>query len=281
VVRKPPGPKAAGLGAELRAIRRRLSTTMTDVARQLDWSEATVSRLETGKRNIDAEDVAALLAIYGVTGAERDRLMSMARTPDEPNWLETSLPGVPLNTGRLASYEANAVRLTDWAPLLIPGLLQTMDYTRSFMLGDGIPEYEIGSRLMARQRRQERLKHVSYTAYIDVSALHRPIGGRKVMRDQLRRIVDVVADGLLTVRVVPTGADAHGGLLSPFLLLEFEDALPRVLVELARSSVFLTGESETSAYLSIVNRLDAVAHDVQESVWLLRSAADTMGRDDT
>ncbi len=277
MVRKAPGPKAAGLGAELRAVRKRLSMSMAEVAERLGWSEATVSRLETGRRNIDAENVAALLAIYRLTGAERDRLMAMARTPDEPNWLETALPGVPLNTGRLATYEADASRLTDWSPLLVPGLLQTMEYTRAFMLGDGIPEREIGSRLMARQRRQQRLGQLDYTAYVDISVLHRPIGGRKIMRDQLRRMFDMGKERLATIRVVPCTDDSHGGLISPFLLLEFEVALPRVLVELARSSVFLTGEHETEVYRAIVNRLDVIAHGVQESLRLLRSAAETIG----
>jgi len=279
VVRKTPGPKAAGLGAELRAVRKRLSMSMAEVAERLGWSEATVSRLETGRRNIDDEDVATLLAIYGVTGAERERLMAMARTPDEPNWLETALPGVPLNTGRLATYEADAYLLTDWSPLLVPGLLQTMEYTRAFMLGDGIPEREVGSRLMARQRRQQRIGQLAYTAYLDVSVLHRPIGGRKVMRDQLRRMIDMAEEGSAAIRVVPCTADSHGGLISPFLLLEFEVALPRVLVELARSSVFLTGENETSVYLEIIKRLHAISYDVQESLRLLHLAAETMGNE--
>lgn len=277
MVRKSPGPKAAGLGAELRAVRKRLSLSMIDVAERLGWSEATVSRLETGRRNIDAEEVVSLLAIYSVTGMERDRLMAMARSPDEPNWLETDLPGVPNDTGRLAAYEADASRLTDWSPMLVPGLLQTMEYTRAFMLGDGIPEREVGARLMARQRRQERLAHVAYSAYLDESVLRRPIGGRRVMRDQLRRMIDMVEEGSITIRVVPCTPDSHGGLLSPFLLLEFEFALPRVHVELARSAVFLTGQHETAVYLSIIERLYAMSHGLQESLQLLCMAAEAMG----
>lgn len=273
MTRRPPGPKVAGLGAELRTVRKRLSMTMAEVAERLGWSEATMSRLETGRRSIDTEDVSAVLAIYGVTGTDRDRLMAMARTPDEPNWLEIDLPGVPKDTGKLATYEANSSRLTDWSPLLVPGLLQTMEYSRAFMLGDGIPEREIGARLMARQRRQEQLINVEYTAYVAESVLGRPIGGRKVMRDQLRRMIDLVEERSATIHVVPCTHDAHGGLMSPFLLLEFDSVMPRVHVELARSAVFLTGEHEVAAYLAIVQRLHAISYGVEESLRALCTAA--------
>jgi transcriptional regulator with XRE-family HTH domain len=277
MARKPPGPKAAGLGAELRAIRKRLGLSMAEVATRLEWSESTVSRLETGHRNINSEEVSALLAVYGVTGAERDRLMAIARTPDESSWIDTDLPGLPAESVKLATYERDAVAITDWSPLLIPGLLQTMEFSRAYMLSDGIPEAEVGARLMARQRRQEILDRVAYTAFVDETVLTRQIGGPKIFARQLRHLVEVAEEGVVTVRVTPGNSDGHAGLISPFMLLEFELSAPIVHVELARSGVFLTGQNDTAIYPATVNRLDALSLDAEESLQRLCTAAGAIG----
>lgn len=272
--RKPPGLKARALGAELRAIRKRLGMSMLTVAERLQWSESTVSRLENGRRNIDPEDVSALLAIYGVTGRDRERLMAMARTPDEPSWLDNSMPGVPVTSVKLAEYETDARRVTDWAPLLIPGLLQTMEYTRAHLLGDEIPDSAVGSRLMARQRRQEQiLSRAEYVAYIDEYVLRRRIGGPRVLARQLRHLQEVARETSVTVRITPGTTDRHPGLAGPFLLLEYPTATPIVHVELRRSGVFLTGREDTDPYLCAVTQLASISLDERQSLQVLGEVA--------
>jgi transcriptional regulator with XRE-family HTH domain len=258
-------------------IRKRLGLSMAGVASQLGWSESLVSRLETGNRNIDAEEVSALLAIYSVTGPERERLMAVARTPDESTWIDTDLPGLTSTSVKLAMYERDAIRITDWSPLLVPGLLQTMEYTRAYMLADDIPENEVGTRLMARQRRQQILERVEYTAYLDQGVLHRPIGGPKVLLRQVRHLIDVAEEGNVSVRVTPGKTDGHAGLISPFMLMEFELPAPIAHVELARSGVFLTGLKDTAIYSTTALRLDSLSLGREESIALLRTAAGAIG----
>lgn len=278
MAKKPPGPKAEALGIELRAVRKRVGIAMADVAGRLEWSESLVSRLETGRRNIDAEEVSALLAIYGVIGSERDRLMAMARTPDEDSWLDPGLPGLPPESVRLATYERLTLQITDWSPLLVPGLLQTMEYTRAFMLADGIPESDVGARLMARQRRQDVLKDVAYTAYVDESVLNREIGGPRVLRRQLEHLIEMAEDdNAVTIRCTSGKTDGHSGLVGPFVLLEFDQRAPVVHVELARSGVFMTGPVDSRVYLDTVTRLESISHDVEESLRLLHQAAGAIG----
>lgn len=265
-----PGAKAQGLGAELRATRKAGGKSMKQVAELLDWSEAKVSRAETGQRNISSEEVAALLAIYEVTGPDRDRLMAMARTPDEPGWLETVRRGLPSDSVALATYEADATRVTSWAPLLVPGLLQTMDYTRAYMLADNIPDDEIGARLMARQRRQQILDRVDYTAYIDETVLHRRVGGRRILAQQLRHLCDMAEDGRATLRLVPIEVEAHPGLIGPFVMLESESSPTVVHVEMARSGVFLSDVAATDPYVQTLARLSALSLHPGESVTRVR-----------
>jgi transcriptional regulator with XRE-family HTH domain len=268
-----PAPKAQGLGAMVRAIRKDRGLSLAQVADRLGWSESKVSRLETGKRPLSSEEVSALLAILDVTGPEHAQLMAMARTPDEPAWLETVRRGLPSESVTLASYEAEAERVTDWALGMVPGLLQTMDYTRAYMLADGIPEGEIGARLMARQHRQEILTRVQYTAYIDETVLRRPIGSPLILRNQLRHLLDMSERDTVSIRVVPVRSDAHAGLLGPFLMLEFAATTPIVHVELARSGAFLGDQAETDPYLRTVCRLSSISLDARQSQDLIDQAA--------
>jgi transcriptional regulator with XRE-family HTH domain len=136
--RKSPGAKAKGLGSELRVLRKAAGITLEQAASALGLSKQVVSRLETGQRNIDADEVAGLLALYAVSGPKRDQLLTMARTLDDPGWWELPMPGVTRESATLADYEDRASRIVNWAPLLVPGLLQTMPFSRSFMLEDGV-----------------------------------------------------------------------------------------------------------------------------------------------
>ncbi|MFC6094717.1 helix-turn-helix domain-containing protein [Saccharothrix lopnurensis] len=243
--------KATAIGARLREARkaREPRVSMRWIADQLGWSEAKVSRMETGNRPVDADEVAAYLRVLGVAGTERERLVSMAKTPDEPAWLE-ELSGVPQSSVTLATWEAQAVAVWDWAPLLIPGLLQTMEYGREYMLGDNIPEGEIGVRLSARQRRQTMLPGLQYTAIIDQPVLHRRVGSRRTHRAQLQQLLDVANDlPNVDIRVLPVASDRHPARVSPWLMLEFSASPRMVHVELSRSAVFFTEPTQTDHYL--------------------------------
>lgn len=273
--------KAQGLGAQLRAIRTdRTDLLAKDVAQRLGWSASKMSRLETGQQPISSEEVAAVLAILGVVGDEHARLMAMARTPDEPAWLDPvlrhALPGTSIT---LSAYEAEATAITDWSPLLIPGFLQTMDYGRAFMLADGIPETAIGARLMARQHRQQLLGRVSYTAFIDEAVLHRRVGDERVRRNQLRHLLDMGEQDNVTIRLIAVNSEIHSGLVSPFLLLEFDEKPPIVHVELSRSGVFLSEESETEPYTATRSRLVSISTEKADSLRAIKAMLEEKGPD--
>lgn len=272
--KKAAGAKAVALGAKLRTIRRTRHLSMAEVANRLGWSESTVSRLETGQRGVAAEDVAALAVIYGITGSERDTLVNMAKTIDEPGWWETAFRGLPQNSVALAQYESDAVAITNWAPLLMPGLLQTMEYTRAYMLADGISEEEVGSRLMGRQRRQEALDRVHYTAYLAEQVLHQTMGGPVPLLNQLRHLQRVAERPGVDILVISGNVDGHSGLIGAFMMLEFEETPPVVHVELRRSGVFLDGNADTTPYRESLAQLQSLSLDAQESKRRIADAVD-------
>jgi hypothetical protein len=228
------------------------------------WQNTTASLRSSGV-TATARPSSALLAAYGVKGVERDRLIGMSKNLDEPGWWAVGLPGLPSESATLASYESEASRLLSWE-LLVPGLLQTMEYTRAFMLGDGIAADQVEMRLMARLRRQQVLKRagLEFFGVIGEAALRSGVGGPDVMYAQLKHIREGSEERGVSVRVVPSDSPAHPGMVGGFMLLEFPTARPVVHVELARTAVFLDEAPMTGPYQDAFERLDAVALSARE-----------------
>jgi transcriptional regulator with XRE-family HTH domain len=108
------------------------------VAERLGWTHSVVNRIELGKRKTSSEEVSALLVVYDVKGAERDRLIDLAREVEQPGWWESNnMPGLPSQLTALIGFESTASRITNFAGLLVPGQLQNAEYTRALMVGAG------------------------------------------------------------------------------------------------------------------------------------------------
>jgi hypothetical protein len=227
-----------------------------------------MSRIETGKRHISPEDVATLATIYQLPIAQREELIEEARVGDSSGWWDRPLPGVPSEIGTIASYEADAYRLTDWSVNLIPGLLQTYEYAvglfRSFHFNTG----DLEMRWLARMRRQQILGTVDYSAFIGESALRTPFGGRDAMRGQLRALMGAPIRGI-RIRVLaehcPTYLITHS-----WLMMEFANTTPVVTVEATDGNVFLQDEAAES-YIPLMAELDKLALSAPASQALLRA----------
>lgn len=268
--RKAPGAKAKGLGAQLRVCRENAGLNLREAAEAVDWDKSTLSRLETGKRKMTVEEVAQLLGVYRVRGPARHELLATARTMDEPGWWDQGLQGLPKESVTLAEYESQATGITDWAPLLIPGLLQTMDYARAWMLVTGTDSGGAELRLTARLRRQQILNtDLNYVAFIGEPALRTPVGDAATSAKQLAAMRAIGKRRNVSIRVVPGAAGAHGGQLGSFVTLDFPSAPPVVVVELLRSSVFMDDERQTGPYVETLSRLGRVALSETESTRLI------------
>jgi transcriptional regulator with XRE-family HTH domain len=261
-----PKPQARGLAEGLRGARKTSRLAMTEVADKLAWSQSTISRIETAMRTASAEEVSALLAVYQITGAERDVLIEMARDVDRSAWLETRYADVPSQAKTLAHYELDATEIVEACPILIPGLLQTPAYLRSVENSGGMVDLRL-----ERQKALAGKKPPQLTAFIDEAALHRRIGGAQVMEDQLRHLVAVAAKPSVEVRVIPFEAGGHPGVNGAYVLLDFADARPVVHLEHLRSGLFLHQASDVDPYVRATVTLDAVALDPRQSVRMIEN----------
>jgi transcriptional regulator with XRE-family HTH domain len=267
--RKVPGVKAKALGTQLRICREDAGLNIRDAADAIDCDKSALSRLETGARRTTVEEVAQLLGVYRVRGLVRDELLAAARSLDEPGWWgwDYGLTSLPKAMVTFAECESEANRITNWAPMLIPGLLQTMDYARAWLLSTGTDPDRVDMLLAARLSRQRIMNDQSrrFVFFLGEASLVTPVGETAVLARQLATVREVGKRPQVSVRVVPAAAGPHEGQLGSFVALEFASTAPLVLVELMRSSVFLDDEHQTKPYLAALAKLEALALSESES----------------
>jgi hypothetical protein len=267
--RQPPRPRDRIIGARLRAMRRqRTGLSLESAAKVLGWGLATMSRIENGQRHISTEDVAMILTAYRIPSAEREEIIAEARAENSSGWWDRPLPGVPAEMGTLASYEADANSLTDWAVSLVPGLLQTEDYAMALMLSQEVPQDVAELRWLVRRRRQKILGTVDYSAYIRETALCTPFGGMEGHRKQIRHLLEARDRGI-PVRVVlehlPVGLISHS-----WHYMTFPHTTPVVNVEIYEGGVYLH-DDQAEPYARALTKLDSIALSTRESQIRLRS----------
>lgn len=228
-------------------------------------AHSTVSQWINGKRVPDVEDVAALLDALEVAGDTRDKVLALARAAAESSYLAT---GVSEQLAAMLDNERRAKRITDWSPLLIPGMLQTSNYARA-VFGTG-PEAE--TRVAVRMGRRDALTRsnpVELVAVIHVAALIQNIGGADVMREQLEHLLKMIELQSVTLLAVPNEASWHPGLLGPFVLYEFETRPPVVHLEHHKSGVFLYDKGDVGAYQLAAEMVREAAMSAEDTAALI------------
>lgn len=260
------------LGEELRRLREACGLTLTEVVSRIGISESHLCRMESGKRAPRPEDVAALLVVYGVTGEERLELLALAKKASQPGlWQRQGSFEARFATLKL--LESRATKLVSFEPLVIPGLLQTMPYAQAMVREVGMIDdsTEVDERVVGRLHRQAVLRMRTaphLTAIVTEAALRNFVGGREVMRDQLRYLAEAARRQNVTLRVVPTASGGHPGLNGPFLRMRFDTRPGVVYLGHLTSSLFLEDVAEISAYDRAIDQLLNVAIDEENSVRL-------------
>lgn len=264
------------LASELTRLREQAGLTTRQAAARAGISIATVNRTENAKRIPSVADVATLLAIYGVVGAERKRILAMVEEVNAPGWMETS-PRLTHLLKALTDFESEAASIVNFAPSIVPGLLQTPGYARAIMAASWLPESGQPALVAARMDRQKVLTKLSpptYTAYLDEAVLRRPHGGTPVMAEQIRWLMDRAKLPNLCIRVIPF---RHGGYHNPghFSMLAFARTSSMVYVEHDGASGFLDQPEDIELFHNLAARLTKVALGSADSVnFLARMAAD-------
>ncbi|WP_236541629.1 helix-turn-helix domain-containing protein [Spiractinospora alimapuensis] len=198
---------------ELRKWREHAGMSQPELARAIPISQSQISAIETGGKGTTREQIRRFDQVLTTEGA------LLRRWED----LHQEGRGFPSWFAGVVSVEQQASEIREYAPLLVPGLLQTGDYART-SLRQGKPtmsEDTLEERVRARMERQVILSSEEpplVRAVIEEHVLRRPIGGRETLKAQLDHLLDVGSRPHVAISVVPMTTEIHPGQDGPFLL---------------------------------------------------------------
>lgn len=249
----------------------------------MEWSLSKVIRIESGAVGVSANDVRALLGLYGITDRDRaDELLDLARASRQSSQWSRYRAEISAQYLQFIEYEEAASVLRMYEPLLIPGLLQTREYATAIIrqLADpSDPESLLRTRIEIRMKRQELLDSDSPPTIffiIDEAAVQRMAAQRDVARGQLARLIDLGSRRNVTLEIVPFSAGFHRGMLEPFLILEFPDREDEhvLFLETSRDTIFSHDEDgEITGYREVFEDLRGVSLGPAGTLAYLRGLA--------
>jgi transcriptional regulator with XRE-family HTH domain len=247
---------ARELGAQLQALRKSAGLSLRALEKLVGMPNAKISLWENGHRLPSLDDLSDVLDALEVTGDERERLVGMRREAEGPGLLVAGAPTIGAQLAKLIEQEQVARRITEIAPLLVPGLLQTADYARAILGGHP----DTGTRVALRMGRREILTRsrnpVEFHALIDDEVLVRSIAPPNVMADQLRLLLTMAELPNITIQLVRSTQAGYTPMLAgPFILLEFETAPPIVHLEHHSASASLWDEADVRSFKDAVENV--------------------------
>ena len=264
------------LGTELRRLREQAGKTIEQAADALECSDSKVSRIETGQVRVTLRDVRELLGLYGVSGRERDAVLEVAEKARVRAWWQAygDAPGVPM-----VGLQAVATAIQTYEAQLVPGLLQTADYSRTVIeaIAPDLGREQVQRRVELRMERQARLAEdtpPTLTAVLDEAVLQRPIGTAAIMCEQLLHLARAAELPSVTLQVLPFDQGQHPGLSGSFTIFRLPEPDPAVVfLEQITRELYLEAEAELRRYTAAFERLCDQALAPDESVKRIRSMA--------
>ncbi|MDI9887468.1 helix-turn-helix transcriptional regulator [Streptomyces sp. HNM0645] len=222
-----PGPKdldpstspRALLGAELRHARENAGLSQRELGEPLFVSASFIGQLEAGTRRMQPDVARRVDEILGTNGFF------------ERNCLAANKSRYPDHFAEAAEAEAVATTIREYAPLLVPGLLQTEAYARAVFRAyqPTAPEAVIDELVEARLERARLLDDPTTPmlwTVLDEAVLRRRVGSAAAMAEALRHIEALARRNRVIVQVVPFSVGAHMAMGGTLKLMGFTDAPP-------------------------------------------------------
>jgi len=269
------------LGRSLGRLRAGVGLSQPQLARQLGWSQAKVSRVEAGKQRVALPDVEAWCQTTGASPERRQEIMALAEQAllGPASWEGVSDHG---NLQRAtAEMEARAGLVSVYQPAIIPGLLQTAAYARRvFSAGPDGPPADLADRVLHRLERQRilyddatRLRFV-----IPETVLRWPVGPADEHREQLARLDEVRMRPSVDLRVLPADPPPSpvwrtSGFVLFDEMAEPDDQGPLVHLETLTRPVDIDEPDQVDAYRRAFERLHAASlagDDARELICRIR-----------
>jgi transcriptional regulator with XRE-family HTH domain len=273
----------------LRQLREQHGWTMEETVARLErtggkWSTSKISRIENRQQGVKSFDVERMLDAYEVTDPNtREWVLGLsARAGERGYWLAIR-KDLPEDFQQLLHVEATLLAVRQVEMIVVPGLLQTPDYTRVLVnkVNPGL-DYEVAERRvlarMARQRILHRPKPLQYHVILDEGVLTRPVGSPSVMRGQLARLVDAAESAHIVIQVLPSALGASPAVEGSFSINSLPEPIPDFgYAESPGGAMYIEDRAHVRGLVEKWGNLTGLALSPAESLDVLKAAGDTVG----
>ncbi|MBK3566563.1 MULTISPECIES: helix-turn-helix transcriptional regulator [unclassified Streptomyces] len=251
------------LGSQVKAARMAAGLTQRQLAERAMVDEETIASIEQGRRRLMlslAKTLDLILDTKGTLAAGVDNLPEIDQ--------------FPLYAEEYMLHEREAIALSWYDALVVPGLLQTEEYARA-LLSNRLPAYdedELATKLAGRISRQEilhRKNPPTMSFVVWEPALLWPNGGREVHREQLRALREYSELPGLSLQILPLNRTSHVGDAGPFILLETPDHQHLAYTDSQRGSQWVSDPDEVSILTRRYAMLRTQALTIEDSRSLL------------
>ncbi|GAB2917748.1 helix-turn-helix transcriptional regulator [Micromonospora polyrhachis] len=253
---------------ELKVARAAAGISQAQLAELLNYSPATIAKIETGERRPSADFAHRCDTVLNTNGLFA-RIQRQLSREVLVAWFR-----------EWAGIEAEASALRGFEPLYVPGLLQTEAYMRAILTGPGLlSAAEVEQQVATRLTRQEVLagdRPPLLTVVVDEFVLRRRIGGPEVMREQLLQLAKV-GESMPRVRihVVPLSVGPYAGLDGPFVIATPPTGEDIVYVEGQLHAKIFDRPEDLKAAVQLWESIRGEALSHQQSLKLILEVAET------
>lgn len=212
------------LGAELRHRREDAGLSQTELGAPLFVSGSFIGQLESGVRRMQMDQAEKFDEVLGADGFFVRNCAA----------LKTSK--YPEHFAEAAEAEARAEAIREYAPQLVPGLLQTEAYARAVFRAyqptamESVIDELVTTRLERAQILADPTSPLLWVV-LDEAVLRRVVAGPQAMAAALQHISALIRQHRIVAQVLPFTEGAHAALTGPLKLMSFPDAPPLAYVD--------------------------------------------------
>ena len=248
------------------------------MAADLGWSQPKISRTESGLNVPPLEDIHRWLDYCNVSEQQKRELLALADevATEVVTARELNRGGHAAQQRRRIAHDADADAIRIYQPEVIPGLLQTPEYTRRLLLAIGAATPEtVSDSVAARVERQSIVYDESKTIDVVVTetALAWQPGPATVSREQLDRLRTLAEQPNVRIGVVAREQQKHAPTCNSFVLTHWPDGAIDVVTESLTAEVTITDADDVAAYEAMFERQQRYAAYGEDTYPLLTRVA--------
>ncbi|NUW09027.1 helix-turn-helix domain-containing protein [Streptomyces sp. CAI-21] len=252
------------LGKQLAEFRRLAGLTQGQLADMARVGEDTIASVEQGRRRLQGDLAECLDTLLDT---KRALATAVSMIPNRERF--------PAFAQGFVDYEQEALTIQSYENHVVPGLLQTSEYSAAVFDGlyPPITRAERIERIAARMDRKAVFDREPWppmmSFIIEEQVLHRPLGGPEVMREQLAKLREYADLDFISLQIMPTNVRTHPAVDGPIVLIETPDHDHIAYIEGQRVSFLVDDPDEVSIMQQKYGMLRSQALSVDASKALL------------